>query len=103
MDIFKEAFDEVYSRRAREIARGKVKNKSMESYRMVILNFSYKHYRERQNILKLLEQLEYYDQNGHNIMFTQDEQNSINNLIESDDTYNLELAKQIILERLNNN
>lgn len=101
MDIFKESFNKVYSLRARQIAKGNV----TESYRMVIMdfNFSYKHNQERNQILKLLEQLEYYDQNGHNIMFTQDEQNSINNLIESDDTYNLELAKQIILERLNNN
>jgi len=103
MDIFKEAFDKVYSLRARQIARGNNNYKIMESFRMTILDFSYKHNQERNEILKLLEQLEYYDQNGYNIMFTQDEQNSINNLIESDDTYNLELAKQIVLERLNNN
>jgi len=101
MDIFKEAFNKVYSLRARQIAKGNV----TESYRMVIMDFNltYKHTRVRIEIINLLEQLEYYDQNGHNIIFTQDEQNSINNLIESDDTYNLELAKQIVLERLNNN
>jgi len=50
-----------------------------------------------------LAQLKYYDELGHNIYFSENEISKINLLIESDLFENVELAKQIILERLNNN
>lgn len=56
----------------------------------------------KREIHDYLSQLAYYGRMGYNTDFTEEEKVSIVRLIRSNDILNLELAKQIVLERLNN-
>ncbi len=59
-------------------------------------------YNLRQQCKNLYKELFTYSTVGYKKTFTQDEDKNINNMLESNDKYTLELCKQILLTRLNN-